>query len=52
MFVGDLLADLFFGTLYGALITGVALVAAIPYGIWQGIKWVGRRLTGGEHGDA
>ncbi len=52
MFVGDILAELVFGSLYGALVTGVALVAAIPYGLWQAIKWVGQRVTGGEHGDA
>lgn len=52
MFGVDWLTELLFGTLYGALVMGIALVAAIPYGIWQGLKWIGRRITGGNHGDA
>ena len=48
----EFLIELVFGTLYGAGITLIALVAAIPYGIWQGIKWLGRRISGGANGDA
>jgi len=47
----DWLIQLLFGSLYGFLVTGIALFAAIPYGIWQGIKWVGAKLSGGTHGD-
>lgn len=46
----DWLIDLAFGSLYGALVTVIALVAAVPYGIWQGLKAIGRRL-GGSHGN-
>lgn len=51
MFIGDVLADLVFGTLYGGAVTIIALAAAIPYGAWQGIKWLGRKLTGGSDGN-
>lgn len=51
MFPVDWLLQLVFGTLYGAGITLIALLAAIPYGLWQGAKWLGQRLTGGIHGD-
>lgn len=34
----DLLFDFLFGTVYGGLITLIALLAAIPYGAWQGAK--------------
>ncbi|MCC7366066.1 MAG: hypothetical protein IT303_17000 [Dehalococcoidia bacterium] len=52
MFVFDWGVELLFGTLYGGLVTLIALFAAIPYGIWQGIKRVGRRLSGGNNGNA
>lgn len=52
MFAVDWLLQLAFGTLYGAGITLIALLAAIPYGLWQGAKWLGRHLTGGTHGDS
>ena len=43
--------DLLFGNSYEALLMTIALLAAIPYGIWQLIKRVvGRR--GGSDGDA
>jgi hypothetical protein len=47
----DWLIDLLFGTLYGGVVTVIALLAAIPYGIWQGMKrlWAmrpGRRSDG------
>lgn len=47
----DWLLQLAFGTLYGAAITAIALLAAIPYGAWQGAKWLAKRLTGGTHGN-
>lgn len=43
--------DLLFGTLYGGAITAIALVAAIPYGIWQGIKRLAAALGGNRNGD-
>ncbi|MCK9518224.1 MAG: hypothetical protein M0R74_04210 [Dehalococcoidia bacterium] len=46
------LTELLFGSLYGAVVMGLALVAAIPYGLWQGLKWIGRQITGGTNGDA
>jgi hypothetical protein len=52
MFVADWLTSLVFGSLYGALVTGIALLAAIPYGIWEGLRWLRQQLTGGNHGDA
>lgn len=48
----DFAFEWLFGTLYGGLITFVALLAALPYGIWQGMKRLGGWLKGGtEHGD-
>ncbi len=43
---------LVFETLYGGIIFVIALVAAIPYGIWQGIKRLTRRNQGGTNGNA
>jgi hypothetical protein len=51
MFVVDWLVQAAFGTLYGGLIMVIALLAAIPYGAWQGIKRLGRWTTGGRNGD-
>lgn len=48
----DWAVEMVFGTLYGSAVMVIALAAAIPYGIWQGIRWLGRRLTGRHHGDA
>ncbi|MCK6563863.1 MAG: hypothetical protein L6Q80_03815 [Dehalococcoidia bacterium] len=45
-------AGFVFGTLYGGLVFGIALVAAIPYGAWQGIKRLTRRNEGESNGDA
>jgi hypothetical protein len=47
----DFLIDLVFGSLYGALVTFIALFAAIPYGIWQGLKRLRKHLPGGRNGD-
>lgn len=43
--------DLLFGTFYGGLIFGVALLAAIPYGIWQGIKRLTAAFGGNRDGN-
>ena len=51
MFIADWLTSLLFGTFYGAAVMGIALLAAIPYGAWQGIRWLGRKLSGGPHGN-
>ncbi len=40
--------DLLFGNSYGALLMAVALIAAIPYGIYVGLKKLGARITGGK----
>lgn len=45
--------DLIFGNGYEALLMTVALVAAIPYGIYVGIKKLGAKLFGGKtNGDS
>jgi hypothetical protein len=44
--------DLVFGTFYGGLIFFIALLAAIPYGIWQGIKRLAAAIGGRKNGDA
>ncbi len=38
MFIPETLVDFLFGTAYAGLVTLIALVGAIPYGIYQGIK--------------
>jgi hypothetical protein len=43
----DFAFEWLFGTLYGGIITFAALLAAIPYGIWQGIRRLGTRFRGG-----
>lgn len=40
--------DLLFGNSYEALLMVVALIAAIPYGIYVGLKKLGARITGGK----
>ena len=45
------LVDLAFGTLYGGLVTLIALAAAIPYSIWQAFRWLAARIPGGRHGN-
>ncbi|MCL4240856.1 MAG: hypothetical protein KJ048_05835 [Dehalococcoidia bacterium] len=42
----DFAFEWLFGTLYGGIIMFAALLAAIPYGIWQGIKRLGAWLKG------
>ena len=44
----DFAFEWLFGTLYGAVIILPALLAAIPYGIWQGIKRFTAWLKGGR----
>ncbi len=52
MFVFDWLVSFAFGSLYASVVTLIPLVAAIPYGIWQGIKWLARSVRKGEdHGN-
>ncbi len=51
MFIFDWLVELLFGTLYGGLVTAVALLAAIPYGLWQGCRRLWNRRPGGPHGN-
>lgn len=41
-----MLLDLVLGSVYGLLVTGVALLAAIPYGIWRGLLWLRDRFPG------
>ncbi|MFN0096228.1 MAG: hypothetical protein ACKVVT_15815 [Dehalococcoidia bacterium] len=45
------LIDVLFGTLYGSLLFAVAVLAAVPYGIWQGLKRLGRLIGGGSRGN-
>ncbi len=42
------MVDLLFGNSYEALLLVIALVAAIPYGIYVGLKKLGSRFTGGR----
>ncbi|MGD9934615.1 MAG: hypothetical protein AB7T37_12985 [Dehalococcoidia bacterium] len=37
------LVDILLFNLYGALVTGIGLLLAIPYAMWQGIRWIGAR---------
>ena len=44
--------DLLFGNSYEALLMGIALIAAIPDGIYVGLKKLGSRISGGkDNGD-
>lgn len=43
----DFAFEWLFGTLYCGIIMFAALLAAIPYGIWQGIKRLGPWFRGG-----
>lgn len=43
----DFAFEWLFGTLYGGIIMFAALLAAIPYGIWQGIRRLGAWFRGG-----
>ncbi|MCA9829559.1 MAG: hypothetical protein R3B97_17395 [Dehalococcoidia bacterium] len=36
----DPLVDILLFNLYGALVTGIGLLLAIPYAIWQGVRWI------------
>jgi hypothetical protein len=40
--------DLLFGNAYEGLLLAVALIAAIPYGIYVGLRKLGSRITGGK----
>jgi hypothetical protein len=42
--------DFLFSTVYTGLITMVALVAAIPYGIYVGSRKLWSKLRGGQRG--
>jgi len=35
------LVDILPFNLYGALVTGIGLLLAIPYAIWKWIRWIG-----------
>ncbi|MFN0147759.1 MAG: hypothetical protein ACKVT1_14725 [Dehalococcoidia bacterium] len=50
MAILDWLVSFAFGGLYGAVIIGIALIGALPYGAWQGVKRIRARFRGGEHG--
>ena len=43
------MVDLLFGNSYEALLLAIALIAAIPYGIYVGVKKLGSRIFGGKH---
>lgn len=40
--------DLLFGNSYEMLLMSIALIAAIPYGIYVGLKKLGTKLFGGK----
>ena len=42
------MVDLLFGNSYEAVLFVVAVIAAIPYGIYIGLKKVGSRITRGK----
>ncbi|MGE3073704.1 MAG: hypothetical protein AB7N24_06395 [Dehalococcoidia bacterium] len=42
------MVDLFLGNSYEALLFVIAIIAAIPYGIYIGLKKLGSRITGGK----
>jgi hypothetical protein len=46
----DFAFEWLFGALYGGFIIVAALLAAIPYAIWQGLKRIGARFKG-DHQD-
>lgn len=48
----EIVTDLVFGGLYGALLWVIALAAAIPYAALQGIRRLRRAIGGKNHGDA
>jgi hypothetical protein len=48
----DTVVDILLFNLYGAVVTVIALIAAIPYGAWQGLRWLRQRLGGQDHGDS
>lgn len=48
----DWLAGFAFGGLYGAVILAVALIGAIPYGAWQGLKRVRALISRRTHGNS
>ena len=48
MFVFEWLLSFAFGSLYGSLVTLIPLVAAIPYGIYQGGKRLLNHIRGGR----
>ncbi|MFN8506319.1 MAG: hypothetical protein U0547_01980 [Dehalococcoidia bacterium] len=52
MGVLDWLISFASGTLYGGAVMLIALAAAIPYGAWQGVRWLAKKLPGGSHDDA
>ena len=43
--------DIIFGDVYGALITAIALAAAVPYGLWKGAQWLISLARGGADGN-
>ena len=47
------MVDFLFGNGYEAFLVAVALLAAIPYGIYVGLKRLATRITGGpRNGDS
>ncbi|MGE0599074.1 MAG: hypothetical protein AB7J35_08500 [Dehalococcoidia bacterium] len=42
------MVDLLFGNSYDALLFVIAIVAAVPYGIYIGLKKLGTRIAGGK----
>jgi hypothetical protein len=50
--VFDLLVDILFFNLYGAVVTVIAVLGAIPYAIWQGLRRLKQRIGGSSDGNA
>lgn len=42
------MVDLIFGNGYEAILAAIALVAAVPYGIYVGLRKLSRRIGGGK----
>jgi hypothetical protein len=47
----DILVDILFFNVYGAVVTILGLLAAIPYWAWQGIRWIKGRIGGTSRGN-
>ena len=52
MAILEWVVSLAFGGLYAGIVLAIAVIGAVPYGLWQGLKRVRARLPGRTHGDS